>query len=93
MGHRWARVESIEPQLQPWIRLRWGPVEAHFYWLRRVRVLGCARAGTRLPFVQYVASLAVLQAVQEAAASRLGGAAIDMRIKWPNDLYISGLKV
>ena len=49
-------------------------------------------AGTLLPFVQYVASLAVLQAVQGAARRRLGGAPIDLRIKWPNDLYIAGLK-
>lgn len=49
-------------------------------------------AGVLLPFVQYVASLAVLEAVQSAARSRLGGAAIDLRIKWPNDLYIGSLK-
>lgn len=49
-------------------------------------------AGVLLPFVQYVASLAVLEAVQSAARSRLGGADIDLRIKWPNDLYIGSLK-
>ena len=46
-----------------------------------------------MPFVQYVASLAVLQAVQEQARSRLQERSINMRIKWPNDLYIGGLKV
>ena len=46
-----------------------------------------------MPFVQYVASLAVLQAVQQQARSRLRGRGIDMRIKWPNDLYIGSLKV
>jgi len=46
-----------------------------------------------MPFVQYVASLAVLQAVQQQARSRLRDCGIDMRIKWPNDLYISSLKV
>ena len=52
-----------------------------------------AVAGTRLPFVQYVASLAVLQAVQAEARSRLQGGCINLRIKWPNDLYIDELKV
>ena len=46
-----------------------------------------------MPFVQYVASLAVLQAVQHQARSRLRDHGIDMRIKWPNDLYIGKLKV
>ena len=46
-----------------------------------------------MPFVQYIASLAVLQAVQQQAQSRLQGCSIDMRIKWPNDLYISKQKV
>ncbi len=46
-----------------------------------------------MPFVQYVASLAVLQAVQHQARSRLRDRGIDMRIKWPNDLYIGSLKV
>ena len=46
-----------------------------------------------MPFVQYVASLAVLQGVQQQARSRLRDCGIDMRIKWPNDLYIGSLKV
>ena len=46
-----------------------------------------------MPFVQYVASLAVLEAVQDQARHRLRERGIDMRIKWPNDLYIGGLKV
>ncbi|EFN52509.1 hypothetical protein CHLNCDRAFT_26827 [Chlorella variabilis] len=39
--------------------------------------------GQRLPFVQYVVSLAVVHA----------GGAIDVRIKWPNDVYAGGLKL
>jgi biotin--protein ligase len=56
-------------------------------------------AGPRLPFVQYLASLAVVQAVQAEAAAALGeapapGAApLDVRIKWPNDVYAGGLKL
>lgn len=50
--------------------------------------------GERLPFVQYLVSLAVLQAVQAEAKQRLGPQSmVDIRIKWPNDLYSGGLKV
>ncbi|KAK9835207.1 hypothetical protein WJX81_005751 [Elliptochloris bilobata] len=50
-------------------------------------------SGVRLPFVQYVASLAVVHAIQEQARARLQGASLDVRIKWPNDLYAGGLKL
>ncbi|PRW20579.1 biotin-- ligase 2-like [Chlorella sorokiniana] len=49
--------------------------------------------GQRLPFVQYIVSLAVAQAVQAEAAARLAGKSIDVRIKWPNDLYAGPLKL
>ena len=44
------------------------------------------RRGEQLPMLQYLVSLAVVQAVR-----RLGSAAV--RIKWPNDLYAEGLKI
>lgn len=58
--------------------------------------------GQRLPFVQYIVSLAIVQAVQAAAASALQAAgldssssssSIDVRIKWPNDVYAGQLKL
>eukprot|EP00887_Chlorella_sp_A99_P000364 scaffold13.g364.t1 len=66
--------------------------------------------GHRLPFVQYVVSLAVVQAAQAEAARLLGsvggssgegagrsgsssGGSIDVRVKWPNDIYAGGLKI
>jgi biotin--protein ligase len=53
--------------------------------------------GERVPFVQYLASLAVVGAVQAAAAAALGAGAgaapLDVRIKWPNDVYAGGLKL
>jgi biotin--protein ligase len=39
------------------------------------------RTGSRLPFVQYLVALAVVEAV-----SRLRGA-LKLRLKWPNDIY------
>ncbi|KAK9803441.1 hypothetical protein WJX73_001014 [Symbiochloris irregularis] len=44
-------------------------------------------SGDRLPFLQYVMSLAIVQAVQQLAASLLQGSNLDVRIKWPNDIY------
>ncbi|KAL4422552.1 hypothetical protein ABPG75_008749 [Micractinium tetrahymenae] len=58
--------------------------------------------GQRLPFVQYIVSLAVVQAVQAVAAAALqaaglgsssSGSSIDVRIKWPNDVYAGQLKL
>ncbi|KAL4424720.1 hypothetical protein ABPG77_000063 [Micractinium sp. CCAP 211/92] len=56
--------------------------------------------GQRLPFVQYIVSLAIVQAVQAAAASALQAAGlgsssggVDVRIKWPNDVYAGQLKL
>ena len=51
--------------------------------------------GHRLPFVQYIVSLAVVQAVQAEARARLppGKGPIDVRIKWPNDVYAGQLKL
>jgi biotin--protein ligase len=75
--------------------------------------------GRTLPFLQYVVTLAVVEAVQEAARSALRGAGVaesalalpddaaaaspapvgaarrcvDVRIKWPNDVYGGGVKL
>eukprot|EP00850_Spirogloea_muscicola_P015278 SM000116S24199 [mRNA] locus=s116:62796:65821:+ [translate_table: standard] len=58
--------------------------------------------GQKLPFMQYIASLAIVQAVEEVSAKACKQAAdlkgedwrpISLRIKWPNDLYDSGVKV
>ncbi|GBG69575.1 hypothetical protein CBR_g4408 [Chara braunii] len=53
-----------------------------------------ATNGRTLPFVQYVVTLAVVQGV-ESLVERLCGSAcpIDLKIKWPNDIYASGLKI
>ncbi|KAL3163002.1 hypothetical protein ABBQ32_009434 [Trebouxia sp. C0010 RCD-2024] len=50
-------------------------------------------AGQSLPFVQYIATLAIVQAVQQLAQQRLQGSSLDVRIKWPNDIYSSGMKI
>ncbi|BDA42446.1 Biotin-protein ligase [Coccomyxa sp. Obi] len=49
--------------------------------------------GQSLPFVQYVVSLAIVQAVQEEAKKRLKDNVVDVRIKWPNDIYGQKLKL
>ncbi|GAB4815272.1 hypothetical protein N2152v2_002318 [Parachlorella kessleri] len=49
--------------------------------------------GQRLPFVQYLVSLAAVHAIQAEAKQRLQGGTLDVRIKWPNDLYSGGLKI
>ena len=71
--------------------------------------------GRTLPFLQYIATMAAVEAIQEAAdhavsearaaaaaagrgqglgAFRRGtGRTVDVRIKWPNDLYSGGLKI
>ena len=64
------------------------------------------KEGRTLPFLQYIATMAAVEAIQEAAdvamaeASRPGsgfrrgtGRTVDVRIKWPNDLYSGGLKI
>nr|CAD1834589.1 unnamed protein product [Ananas comosus var. bracteatus] len=48
--------------------------------------------GRKLPLVQYVASLAVTEAIKELCITK-GLPPLDVRIKWPNDLYLNGLKV
>ena len=60
--------------------------------------------GRTLPFLQYVATMAAVEAIQDAArvsfpAPRRGGKAsadasvLDVRVKWPNDLYSGGQKI
>ena len=59
--------------------------------------------GRTLPFLQYIATMAAVDAIQEAADDALAraspafrrgsGRAVDVRIKWPNDLYSGGLKI
>jgi biotin--protein ligase len=76
------------------------------------------RDGHTLPFLQYVVTLALVEAVQEAARDALDAAgaaaapnaadadaaqqavppgvcrrAVDVRIKWPNDVFAGGVKV
>lgn len=64
-----------------------------------VRRLGIA--GQRLPFVQYLVTLAVVQGVEAAAARAIAAATgapppcrpLNLGIKWPNDIYAGGLKL
>lgn len=50
-------------------------------------------SGQRLPFVQYLVTLAIVKALQEEVKLVLGlrsnhpNPALDIRIKWPNDVY------
>ena len=49
-----------------------------------------------LPLLQYVVTLAVVQAVQELAQASLhcdSHTPLDVRIKWPNDVYAAGAKL
>ncbi|XVE60381.1 hypothetical protein DITRI_Ditri05aG0124300 [Diplodiscus trichospermus] len=48
--------------------------------------------GKIVPLVQYVVSLAVTEAIKDVC-DRNGFPCLDARIKWPNDLYLNGLKV
>ncbi|GAB4861381.1 ATP-dependent 5'-3' DNA helicase hcs1 [Ancistrocladus abbreviatus] len=48
--------------------------------------------GRIVPLLQYIVSLAVTEAVKEVCAKD-GLPQIQVRIKWPNDLYLNGLKV
>ncbi|KAG2438269.1 hypothetical protein HYH02_010967 [Chlamydomonas schloesseri] len=56
--------------------------------LRRLRVQSPAQA----PFINYLVCLAVTRGVR-AALQSLGLPALDVRIKWPNDIYASGVKI
>ncbi|KAL6512067.1 ATP-dependent 5'-3' DNA helicase hcs1 [Orobanche gracilis] len=48
--------------------------------------------GCIVPLVQYVVCLAVTEAIKDVCR-RNGMPSLDVRIKWPNDLYLDGLKV
>ncbi|XP_011027607.1 PREDICTED: biotin--protein ligase 2-like isoform X2 [Populus euphratica] len=48
--------------------------------------------GRVVPLLQYVVSLAVTEAIKDVC-DKNGLPRIDVRIKWPNDLYLNGLKV
>ncbi|XP_009414516.3 biotin--protein ligase 2 isoform X1 [Musa acuminata AAA Group] len=48
--------------------------------------------GRKLPLLQYVVSLAVTEAIKELCQTN-GLPQLDIRIKWPNDLYLNGIKV
>lgn len=45
--------------------------------------------GNTLPFVQYLVSLAIVQAVEAVQ----GAGASPVRIKWPNDIYVDTVKI
>ncbi|KAK1615222.1 hypothetical protein QYE76_020739 [Lolium multiflorum] len=46
----------------------------------------------KLPLVQYVVCLAMTEAIKDLFCAK-GLPELDVRIKWPNDLYLKGLKV
>ncbi|KAJ0266086.1 Biotinyl protein ligase (BPL) and lipoyl protein ligase (LPL) [Hirschfeldia incana] len=48
--------------------------------------------GRIVPLIQYVVSLAVTEAVKDVCDNK-GLPYLDVKIKWPNDLYLNGLKV
>ncbi|KAL9245527.1 hypothetical protein vseg_019170 [Gypsophila vaccaria] len=48
--------------------------------------------GRIVPLVQYVASLAFTEAIKEIC-DKNGLPQLEVKIKWPNDLYLNGLKV
>ncbi|GIL59402.1 hypothetical protein Vafri_14268 [Volvox africanus] len=56
--------------------------------VRRLRVASPVQA----PFINYLVCLAVTRGVQKALQES-GLPALDLRIKWPNDIYAGGLKV
>ncbi|XP_068600959.1 biotin--protein ligase [Brachionichthys hirsutus] len=53
----------------------------------RVQVDLSSRLGQRIPFLQHLAALAVVEAVRTLP----GYQDIDVRVKWPNDIYYSNL--
>ncbi|XP_015571534.2 biotin--protein ligase 2 isoform X1 [Ricinus communis] len=48
--------------------------------------------GRVVPLLQYVVSLAVTEAIKDICHKK-GLPFLDVKIKWPNDLYLNGLKV
>ncbi|XP_074466899.1 biotin--protein ligase isoform X1 [Sebastes fasciatus] len=52
-----------------------------------VQVEQSSRLGQRIPFLQHLAALAVVEAVRTLP----GYQDIDLRVKWPNDIYYSNL--
>ncbi|KAJ7965617.1 biotin--protein ligase 2-like [Quillaja saponaria] len=48
--------------------------------------------GRRVPLIQYVVSLAITEAIKDIC-DKNGLPCVDVKIKWPNDLYLNGLKV
>ncbi|KAJ3679336.1 hypothetical protein LUZ60_017347 [Juncus effusus] len=48
--------------------------------------------GKKLPLLQYIVSLAITESIKQLCQDK-GLEQIDLRIKWPNDLYLEGLKV
>ncbi|CAK7347036.1 unnamed protein product [Dovyalis caffra] len=48
--------------------------------------------GRVVPLLQYVVSLAVTEGIKDVC-NKNGLPHIDVRIKWPNDLYLNGLKI
>ncbi|KAJ4700613.1 Biotin--protein ligase 2 [Melia azedarach] len=48
--------------------------------------------GRVVPLLQYVISLAVTEAIKDIC-DKNGLPCLDVKIKWPNDLYLNGLKV
>uniref|UniRef100_A0A0E0JVZ5 BPL/LPL catalytic domain-containing protein n=1 Tax=Oryza punctata TaxID=4537 RepID=A0A0E0JVZ5_ORYPU len=46
----------------------------------------------KLPLMQYVVCLAMTEAIKELCCAK-GLPELDVKIKWPNDLYLKGLKV
>ncbi|TFK06839.1 Biotin--protein ligase [Platysternon megacephalum] len=47
----------------------------------------CSQLGQRIPFIQHLVSLAVVESVRSIP----GYQDIDLRVKWPNDIYYSDL--
>ncbi|KAK4274052.1 hypothetical protein QN277_017343 [Acacia crassicarpa] len=48
--------------------------------------------GRVVPLLQYVVSLAITEAIKDIC-DKIGLPSVDVKIKWPNDLYLNGLKV
>ncbi|XP_053297434.1 biotin--protein ligase isoform X1 [Pleuronectes platessa] len=53
----------------------------------KIQVELSSRLGQRIPFLQHLAALAVVEAVRTLP----GYQEIDLRVKWPNDIYYSNL--
>uniref|UniRef100_A0A2P2K3L9 BPL/LPL catalytic domain-containing protein n=1 Tax=Rhizophora mucronata TaxID=61149 RepID=A0A2P2K3L9_RHIMU len=48
--------------------------------------------GKVVPLLQYVVSLAATEAIKDVC-DKMGLPHVDVKVKWPNDLYLNGLKV